>query len=98
MNPDDITGTPLDDDDTTVLIQDEEGNDREFDCVDVIEVDGQDYAVLVPLDAPDEEADVALIMRLETDDEGDEVLCWIDDEDEFTHVLAALEARSEEEE
>jgi hypothetical protein len=74
----------------TVSLVDDQGQEHEFDLVDVIEVAQQRYAILQPAG---EEAD-AVIFRMEDD----ETLSAVDDEEEFERVAAALEEMDEDDE
>ncbi len=58
------------DENNVVLFTDDHGNEVEFEFLDLIEYDGDQYAVLLPTD---EGADEVLIMRLVPDEEGNEV-------------------------
>ncbi|MCL6614582.1 MAG: DUF1292 domain-containing protein [Firmicutes bacterium] len=80
-----------------VTLVDEEGKEHHFELIDVIEVDERRYAVMTPVEeerAEDEEGE-AYIFRLETDENGEEILVDVDDEDEFDRVCAALEELDE---
>ncbi|MBM3268941.1 MAG: DUF1292 domain-containing protein [Candidatus Sericytochromatia bacterium] len=78
-----------------ITLQDEEGNEHEFAVVDIIAVDGREYALLMPNEeSEDGEADDSvLVLRFE-----DDTLVMIEDEDEFNRVVAYLEEMGEEEE
>ncbi len=81
-----------------ITLQDEEGNEHEFAVVDIIEVDGREYALLMPNEAEDGEGegeadDSVLVLRFE-----DDTLVMIEDEEEFNRVVAYLEEMGEEEE
>ncbi len=65
-----------------ITLQDEDGQNHEFNLVDVFEVDAHRYAILQPAD---EEA--AVVFRIE-----DDTLVAIDDEAEFDRVVEAIEA------
>ena len=54
----------LDDNDTTVVLEDEEGNEVAFDAIDIINIDGQDYVILEPLDGPSPERIAAIAQDL----------------------------------
>ena len=84
-----------------ITLVDEEGHEHRFNLINVLELDGMKYAIMVPeLHEDDEEAEEeeAVIFRIETDDEGEEVLVDIEDDDEFNKVCEALEELAEEEE
>ena len=80
--------TASDADDDRVTLVDDEGNEHAFTLVDVVEVDQQRYAVLLPEEDPEEGA---YVFRLETDADGDEILVNVEDDDEFDRVVQALE-------
>ncbi|GAV22436.1 DUF1292 domain-containing protein [Carboxydothermus pertinax] len=68
-----------------ITLVDEEENEFEFAVIDLLEVEGKQYAVLVPaVDEEEEELndeEEAVILRLEVDEEGNEVLVDLDDEE-----------------
>lgn len=67
-----------------ITLQDEEGLEHRFNIVDIVEVDRHKYAVLLP---EDEEDAAAVIFRVERDDH----LIPIEDDEELSRVMAALE-------
>lgn len=78
-----------------VVLTDEDGVEHEFAVIDVIEVEGKEYAILLPPD--DEDDDEAIILRVETDENGEETLVDIEDDAEFEKVAEAWEEILEEE-
>ena len=91
--------TPEEERDDVIILTDEEGQEYEFQLIDVIEVDELRYAVLFPLNEDEAtDDDEALIMRLETDEEtGEDLLVDIEDDDEWEKVVAEWERLLEEE-
>jgi uncharacterized protein YrzB (UPF0473 family) len=67
-----------------ITLQDEDGAEHRFNIVDIVEVDRRRYAVLLP---EDEEDAAAVIFRMESEDR----LVPIEDDEELTRVMAALE-------
>ncbi len=68
-----------DDEDQTIVLTDEDGNELEFELCDTVEYDGAVYAVLLPTD---EESEEAVIMLMEDDPESDDTLfTLVEDED-----------------
>ncbi len=67
-----------------ITLQDEDGLEHRFNIVDIVEVDRRRYAVLLP---EDEEDAAAVIFRMESDDR----LVPIEDDDELSRVMSALE-------
>lgn len=80
-----------------IQTEDEEGNLHNFELIDIIEVDNQEYGILLYVDAEetekeddDEEQELA-IMRLVQEGEG-YIFETIEDEAEFEKVSAFVEA------
>ncbi|MBQ8202433.1 MAG: DUF1292 domain-containing protein [Clostridia bacterium] len=83
------------DEDSIVTLTDEEGVDVDFLMLDVVEYEGGDYMVLLPLDTDeqdDDEEDDVLILKVEKDDEGEKYL-GIDDETVMNAVFALFQQR-----
>ena len=72
-------------DDVLILI-DEEDQEHPFQMIDMVEVDGNKYAVLVPLEE-DAEVDEAIILKIMEDENGEEVLYDIEDDEEWEKVV-----------
>lgn len=83
--------------DEVITLTDEDGHDHDFIFLDVIQVDEKEYAVLVPAgsDQGDEE-DEAVILRMDTDEQGESSLVTIDDDDEWQRVVDAWDQLEEE--
>lgn len=73
--------------DSTVVLVDEDGNEAAFDIVDYIDLDDQEYVVLVPQDENDDEV---VILRVEPDEENEdnEIFVNEDNEDILDRVFA----------
>jgi uncharacterized protein YrzB (UPF0473 family) len=73
----------------TIVLLDEEGKEFEFHVVDVIEVDGSEYAILLPADedVPEE----AEVLRIDKDESGQEILVQVEDDEEWERVAQAWE-------
>jgi uncharacterized protein YrzB (UPF0473 family) len=67
-----------------ITLQDEDGLEHRFNVVDIVEVDRRRYAVLLP---EDEDDAAAVIFRME----GEDRLVPIEDDEELTRVMTALE-------
>lgn len=74
--------------DEIVTLVDEEGEEHDFTLIEIIEVDGAEYAILLPADEDDNEA---IILRLTKDEEGNDLLVDIEDDDEWEKVADAYE-------
>lgn len=71
-----------------VTLEDEDGLEHRFNVVDIVEVENRRYAVLLP---ENEEDAAAVIFRMESADH----LVPIEDDDELSRVVAALEETAE---
>lgn len=82
-----------------ITLVDEEGHEHRFNLLNVLEVDGLKYAVMLPeVPQEEEEEEEAVIFRIDTDEAGEDVLVDIEDDDEFAKVCEALEELYEEDE
>ncbi|MCL2167289.1 MAG: DUF1292 domain-containing protein [Clostridiales bacterium] len=74
-----------------ITLVDEDGIEHNFEMLDVIELDGFQYAVLQPEDEDpdDDEEPEAIILKIETDENGEEILVDIEDDDEWEKVADA---------
>jgi|SRR5690554_4553211 len=82
------------DDRETITLLDESGEQAEFEVLGVITVEDSDYAILVPIEDDD---DQAYIFRIDTDENGEEVLSQVEDDEEFEMVREAWETLCEDE-
>jgi putative Holliday junction resolvase len=69
--------------DNIITLTDEDGGEHEFEVLEVLEVEQKAYAILQPTDTKDDEA---IILRIEKDEGGNEVLVNIEDDDEWDRV------------
>jgi len=65
-------------------LTDEEGNENQFELIGSHELDGITYLALVPIDNNDDEEYV--ILKVEQDEDGEDMLVTIDDDDEFDRI------------
>ncbi len=84
-------------DDIVVLIG-EDGEEVEFEHIDTIEMNGNEYVVLLPVeDQENEEADEVVILKVDHGDDGEDSFVTVDDEDELNSVFEEFKTRMEEE-
>ena len=83
--------------DNIVVLNDEDGNEVEFEFLDLIEYEGEEYVVLLPTDE-EEEAEEVLILRLEdTDSEDEESYVSVDDEEILNNVFEIFKEKFKDE-
>ena len=73
---------------STLLLTDENGVDTEFEYLDCIEYEGDEYLVLLPMDS-----DEIVILRIEPVDEENENYLAVENEDTLDAVYEIFKAR-----
>lgn len=76
---------------------DEEGNVINFELLDIIEKDGKEYALLLPVTEEEEEEQEVVLMSLKKDGE-EYVFEAIEDDDEFNAVVEYIDTLQDEDE
>jgi uncharacterized protein YrzB (UPF0473 family) len=69
--------------DKAITLMDEEGGEHNFTVIDIIEVEGKEYAILLPME---EESEEAIILKFDLDEEGNELLVDIEEDEEWEKV------------
>ena len=70
-------------DDNIVVLNDEEGNEVQFEFLDLVELDDEEYVVLLPVtEEGEEEGGEVVILKLEDTDEDSEEESYVGVEDE----------------
>ncbi|MBP3633548.1 MAG: DUF1292 domain-containing protein [Oscillospiraceae bacterium] len=72
-----------------ITITDEDGVEYVLEVLAVMELDGTDYYALVPAETNDDEDLEVSILKAVMED-GEEILCAIEDEDELEHVYDVI--------
>ena len=76
--------------DNIVILNDEEGNEVKFEFLDLVELDDEEYVVLLPVteEGEEEEGEVVILKVEDTDEESDEEsYVSIEDEDTLNKVF-----------
>ena len=73
--------------DNIIVLNDENGEEVPFEFLDLIEYEGEEYVVLLPVEE-DEEADEVVILKLEdTESEDEESYVSVDDEEVLNKIF-----------
>ncbi len=75
----------------TITLLDENGEEAVFEVLGVVNVEDTDYAILIPISEEEEAEAEAYIFRVDTDENGEEVLSEVEDDGEFEMVKDAWE-------
>lgn len=81
----DLTEEEMEEVEVYTLVDDESGEEKQFECIGKTELDGETYFALIPFE---EVSDEYVILKLVKAENGDELLETIDDDDEFEKVAA----------
>ncbi len=85
--------------DNIIVLNDEEGNEVEFEFLDLIEYNGEEYVVLLPMDETDAEEDgEVVILKLEdTESDDEESYVSVDDEEVLQSVFEIFKEKFKDE-
>ncbi len=75
--------------DNIVILNDEEGNEVKFEFLDLVELDEEEYVVLLPIteEGEEEEGEVVILKVEDTDNEDEESYVSIEDEETLNKVF-----------
>jgi len=72
----------------TILLNDEEGNEVEFDVLTKLDIEDKEYIIVAPTGEEDIDA---IALRIDKDAEGNDILVTIEDDEEFEMISEAYE-------
>ena len=74
--------------DNIIVLNDENGEEVPFEFLDLIELDGEQYVVLLPVEEDDEDSGEVVILKVEdTENEEEESYVSVDDEEVLNKVF-----------
>ena len=80
--------------DNIVVLTDDTGKDTEFEWLDTVEMNDNQYIILLPTE--DEDAEEVVILRMESTNEEEENFIPVEDEDELNQVYDIFKERNKE--
>lgn len=84
--------------DNVIILNDEDGNEVQFEFLDLIELDGEEYVVLLPTDEDEEEDGEVVILKVEdTDSEDEESYVSVDDQEVLNKVFEIFKEKFKDE-
>lgn len=99
----DLNNTPVNENegeelDNILVLNDEEGNEVEFEFLDLIEYEGEEYVVLLPVEEESDEPGEVVILKLEdTESEDEESYVSVEDEEVLNKVFEIFKEKFEDE-
>ncbi|MCX8129308.1 MAG: DUF1292 domain-containing protein [Clostridia bacterium] len=84
--------------DDLVVLVDENGDEVEFEHIDTIEMNGNEYVILIPFTTEEEQdSDEVVILKIEHGEEGEDSFVSVEDEEELNQVFEEFKQRMEDE-
>ena len=84
--------------DNTITLNDENGNEVNFEFLDLVELDGEEYVILLPTDEDENEAGEVVILQVEdTDSEDEESYISVEDEEVLNKVFEMFKEKFKDE-
>lgn len=72
-----------------ITLLDEEGKEREFDVLTKLDIEQNEYVIVIPSDGEEEDP---IALKIVKDEDGNDILLTIEEESEFELVAEAYEA------
>ncbi len=76
-----------------VVLNDEDGNEVEFELLDLVEYNGEEYVVMLPCDETADDGMVVILKLEQTDDEDLESYVAVEDEQTLNAVFEIFKER-----
>ena len=84
--------------DNIIILNDEDGNEVQFEFLDLIELDGEEYVVLLPVEDEESENGEVVILKVEdTDSEDEESYVSVDDQEVLNKVFEIFKEKFKDE-
>lgn len=87
----------MDEFDNKIILNDEAGNEVEFEFLDLIEYQGEEFVVLLPCDETEDAGEVVILKLEDTDDEENESYASVDDESVLNAVFDIFKGKFKDE-
>lgn len=84
--------------DNIIVLNDEEGKEVQFEFLDLIEYEDEEYVILLPIEETDEDAGEVVILKVEdTDSEDEESYVSVDDQETLNTVFEMFKEKFKDE-
>ena len=83
--------------DNIIVLNDENGEEVPFEFLDLIELDGEEYVVLLPVEEDEEDAGEVVILKVEDTESEEESYISVDDEEVFNKVFEMFKEKFKDE-
>lgn len=84
--------------DNIIVLNDEDGNEVNFEFLDLVELDGEEYVILLPTDESEDEPGEVVILQVEdTDSDEEESYVSVEDEEVLNKVFEMFKEKFKDE-
>lgn len=83
--------------DNIIVLNDENGEEVKFEFLDLVELDGEEYVVLLPAEDDEEEGEVVILKVEDTESEEEESYVSVDDEEILNKVFEIFKEKFKDE-
>ena len=98
MDENENNNIPEEELDNIIVLNDENGEEVPFEFLDLIELEGEEYVVLLPVEENEEDAGEVVILKVEdTDSEEEESYVSVEDEDVLNKVFEIFKEKFKDE-
>ncbi len=93
----DENNVPEEELDNIIVLNDENGEEVKFEFLDLVELDGEEYVVLLPAEEDEEEGEVVILKVEDTESEEEESYVSVDDEEVLNKVFEIFKEKFKDE-
>ena len=99
MDEDSINNLENEELDNIIILSDENGEDVQFEFLDLIEYDSEEYVVLLPVieDGEEDDGEVVILKVEDSESEDEESYVSVDDEETLNNVFAIFKEKFKDE-
>ena len=83
--------------DNIIVLNDEDGNEVQFEFLDLIEYDEEEYVVLLPMEESEDDAGEVVILKVEDTEAEEESYVSVDDEETLNTVFEMFKEKFKDE-
>ena len=90
-------GNEMEELDNIIILNDEEGKEVQFEFLDLIEYENEEYVILLPADEEEDSDEVVILKVEDTDSEEEESYVSVDDEEVLNKVFEIFKEKFKDE-
>lgn len=83
--------------DNIIVLNDENGEEVQFEFLDLVELDGEEYVVLLPVEESEDAGEVVILKIEDTESEDEESYVSVDDEETLNKVFEMFKEKFKDE-